>query len=245
MKSESTRTRATSKLSAGIFGACLAAGLLAAAVTPAHAEVWNPYGGYIPYTYTNDNGDTVSTTAFRAESKTWNRGWFPGFGVRGEQTALGAVRFTQLQNSPKICVQIYKYSPGWSTPQEMCTSGMGTQVTLGEESTYSIQAMNVRLKDCTYNDNLTGDSYMGAIVTTTSCSIFGCTSSTHEQAEWQSPITTETCAQKIRLGAHIGSPKPPYMAAYDLKIKRNDSNCATCSSNSAPVTGGVLRPVGQ
>jgi hypothetical protein len=213
-------------------------------------NIWDPYEGTIPYTYTDNYGNAATAAAFRVESKTWNRGWFPGFGVINQSTALGAVRFTQLLNSPKICVQIYKYSPGWSTPQEVCTAGIGTQITLGEESTYSIQSMNVRLKDCAYNDNLTGDAYLGAIVTISSCNFFTCNSYSYEQAEWQSPITAESCSQKIRLGIHIGNPSPPYMSAFDLKIKRNDSGSSS-SNSSLPIptvnTSGMpgLRPVVQ
>jgi hypothetical protein len=244
MKSKSIRTQFTRKLSAKLAGgACLAALLLVAAVTPAHADIYNP-SGTIPYTYTDDDGNLRTDAAFQVKTYTWTRGWFLGSGtnVRNEgNSRLFAVQFKQLLDSPKICVQAFKSSIGWTAPQEQCTTGKNSEITLGDpatQGTTAIQSMIVRLKDCTYNDNLTADS-------SAANSLGG-----SYPVDWQGAITGGTCAQKITLGVHSSTMEFPIMGAFDLKIKRNDGDCATCSSSSAslpvttplaPVTGGSLR----
>jgi len=59
MKSKSIRNRLTHKLAARMAGVCMAAGLSVAAVTPAHADIYAPYGGQIRYVYTDDAGREV------------------------------------------------------------------------------------------------------------------------------------------------------------------------------------------
>jgi hypothetical protein len=244
MKSKSIRTQSTRKLPAVMLGACLTAGLLAAAVTPAHADIYNPYGGFIPYTYNDDNGTPVTQAAFRVETNTVGRGWFSGSGTTttgdGEpDSRVRAIRFTQLLDNPKICVQVYKNGGiGWTTSQEQCTSTSGSQITLGDTVTQgwnAIQSMIVRLKDCTYNDNLIADF-----------------STSNRYRDWQGTVTGEVCSQRIVLGVHSANLPFPIMGAFDLKIKRNDGNCASCSASGAslpattslaPVAGGTLRPI--
>jgi hypothetical protein len=246
MTNKSIFTAYGRKFNASILGACLTAGLLAAAVTPAHADIYNPYGGTIPYYYTDDNGKPAQAAAFQIESQTASRSaWFAGSGTTsiGESNSkFLALRITQLLDSPKICVQVNKLLYGWTTPQEQCTTIRGSQITLGTGIPNAIHSMTVRLKDCTYNDNLTADAsieYVGS-------------STLYMANEWQGAITGQTCSQKIPLGVHTGY-FGVRLGAVDLKITRNDGNCATCSSASAPlpvttpsaapVAGGLLRPV--
>jgi hypothetical protein len=246
MKSKSIRTYAISKLNASILGACLTAGLSLAAVTPAHAVIYNPYAGYIPYTYTDDNGSTVSDVAFRVRSNTSNRGWIDGLGTISEMASLRAVEFTQLRDSPKICAQVRKSGASWSTPQEQCTTSKNSTITVGAENSSAIQVMNVRLKDCAYNDNLTANAMSAMSTWYDSCGLFSCTRIYNNSLDWQEAMTGQTCSQKIKLGIPVSHAyAPPYMTALDLKITRNDNNCATCSSSSAPVGGGLFRPIGQ
>jgi hypothetical protein len=216
---------------------------------PAHAEIYDPYGGgFVPYSYTDDTGRKVDLLAFQVQTKLPGTGWLLGMGtapirIIESNTFIQALRIIQMLDSPKICVQASKAFSGWMQ-QELCTDGLGTMITVGDEtSTTPIDTMTVRLKDCVYNDNLVAKASIGFFY-----------NGNGRSYQWQDPVTALTCGQKLTFGIRaIPGIYHSWVEALDLSVKRNDS-CASCTSSSplpvsapvtvrAPVTGGTLRTV--
>jgi hypothetical protein len=139
----------------------MVAGLAFAAATPAQAEVYNSWGGVIPYIY-NDGagGQDTWIPALSIQAKTQDRDWFAGSGTTDASgtSALIGLRLGQMVANPRVCIQVSKPGTGWL--QEQCTTGIGSQIEVGGGSTLPIEAVSLRLIDCQTNDNLSANAFV-------------------------------------------------------------------------------------
>jgi hypothetical protein len=212
---KSKQKRFTPKLAAKVLGVCMATGLAVMGATSAQAVIYNPYSGYIPYTYVDSGsrgGATVTVPAFRVQANSNGRGWYDGFGTTGENRPLQNIRVTQLLSAPKLCLQTFVTTRGWQT--EQCTNGLGTTIEVGELRPPSsilnppplvkIESVAIKLKDCTLPNSLTVRGYLQG------------------NLGWQEPIQGLTCEQELMLGTQKGGLR---LEALDIRMT---DICTTC-----------------
>jgi hypothetical protein len=179
------------------------------------ASRYNPYSGYIPYTYVDSGsrgGGTVTVPAFRVQANSNGRGWYDGFGTTGENRPLQKLRVTQLLDAPKLCLQTFLTTRGWQT--EQCTSGRGTTIEVGELQQPSaflycpplvmIESVAIKLKGCTFPNSLTVRGYLQGSL------------------GWQEPVQGLTCEQELILGTQKGAIR---LEALDIRMT---DVCPTC-----------------
>jgi hypothetical protein len=161
MKSRFVSDQFARRFATRALGVSMVAGLALAAAAPAQADVYNSWGGVIPYIY--NQGEGVQDTwipGFSIQAKPHDRGWFSGSGTTDASGtgALVGIRLGQMVASPRICIQVSKPGAGWL--QEQCTTGVGSQIEVGGGTTLPIEAVSLRLLDCQANDNLSANAFV-------------------------------------------------------------------------------------
>jgi hypothetical protein len=119
----------TRKLTAGILGACLVAGLGGGWAVPAHADVYcgfNCSTGKQAGIYADYLNYSGGFTPFWVSTHIQDRGWINAMGTTGEAHRLEAIRVTQ-SGELNLYLRPYVSNIGWMATQ--CTNGSGNTIT--------------------------------------------------------------------------------------------------------------------